>query len=335
MPAVISHKAVEESCNYRKGLHKLCFRVKAAHSASQGSAEVASSPKPWGLKLFQADVRNEMHTCVHGRDTESPSCAGSPSVSSSVSQHSRPFTVHHTAAHDPHTHQPIKERGRAQNRHFVSRLWLHTKAIIDLFSLKNKSFFMKSRALSSCPPESFYTWRNLLHQEFLLHWPFPAALSDLLVIKEDSWIMLQFVVPWTPLSWRLRTSVTLFTTASGKCHFQVLIHVCVISSWHRAAGGSCLCVPIVCTSRVGIPDSVKLIYWYGCNTLLDQEVAWCHVWACRSPSPVSSDVLLFVSEAEKPAAAAAAAAELSESNLWPTNPACPPAPENLSAAGTF
>lgn len=154
MPAVISHKAVEESCNYRKGLHKLCFRVKAAHSASQGSAEVASSPKPWGLKLFQADVRNEMHTCVHGRDTESPSCAGSPSVSSSVSQHSRPFTVHHTAAHDPHTHQPIKERGRAQNRHFVSRLWLHTKAIIDLFSLKNKSFFMKSRALSFCPPES-------------------------------------------------------------------------------------------------------------------------------------------------------------------------------------
>lgn len=197
MPAVISHKAVEESCNYRKGLHKLCFRVEAVHSASQGSAEVAPSPKPWGLKLFQSDVRNEMHTCVHCRHTERPSCAVSPSVSSSVSQHSRPFTVHHTAAHDAHTHQPIKERGRAQNRHFVSRLWLHTKAIIDLFSLKNKSFFMKSRALSFCPWSISLQRENFLlhleHQMLLLHWPFPAALSDLLTIKEDSWIK-QFVV---------------------------------------------------------------------------------------------------------------------------------------------
>lgn len=80
-----------------------------------GSAEVASSLKPCSVELFLSEVSNEMHICVHSRDTESPSCALHLRVSSSASRHNRPFSVCHTAACDPHTHnhpnQPIYECG--------------------------------------------------------------------------------------------------------------------------------------------------------------------------------------------------------------------------------
>ena len=85
--------------------------VKFVDDVGQGSAEVALSPKPWAAELFQSKISNEMHTCGHGRDTEGPSCTQHPRVSL---QHSQPFTVCHTAAHDPRSHrspnQPIYER---------------------------------------------------------------------------------------------------------------------------------------------------------------------------------------------------------------------------------
>lgn len=79
------------------------------------SAEAASSLKACSAELFLSEVSNEMHICVRSRETESPSCALHVQVSSSVSQHNHPFSVCHTAACDPHTHnppnQPIYECG--------------------------------------------------------------------------------------------------------------------------------------------------------------------------------------------------------------------------------
>lgn len=99
-----------ESCNHKKGFCELRFRVMAVDIVGQGSAEAALSLKPWGLRLFLSKVSNEMHTCAHDRDTESPSCTLQPWVPSSVSQHSQPFIVRHTAAHDPHTHSRPNQR---------------------------------------------------------------------------------------------------------------------------------------------------------------------------------------------------------------------------------
>lgn len=75
-----------------------CWRVKFVDSAGQGSAEVALSPKPWALELFQSKLvmrcilvcTAETQRALHVR-----SIAESPPLWTNTARHSLSVTLQH------------------------------------------------------------------------------------------------------------------------------------------------------------------------------------------------------------------------------------------------